>query len=814
MRKIYLSLFIIFFNFLNAQDNETFGCYVDNTSFGNSVYFNPLNKPHVYSGSTDVNVLASFEPISFDIYFWIVQPKNSSEREDDIVTYKHIEQNLIRINQLFRPMNICFVLKGYDYIDTHQIYENTSYGAVLGYANANGKFSNNSLNVYVVKTLNGYNGAASANSDGIVLKRSHFIGKHQTIPGNLLAHEIAHTYGLAHPWGEGLPAYTFEHVTRDSNNPNYNALTAGDCIADTPAMVSFWSEFAVGGSIFDVIDPYTCEYLGNGTDVLGVPFELTPNDVGNVMGYTWQPCIDTGFTIGQGIRLREYIADPSNSYRPSIKAKRNDVPNIDLYMKDDYSDFGIEPNINSQYIWNSKDIWVRNQTDLVEEHQNPIYHPTSINYVYVRIYNRGCSPSNGKDKVRLYWSKSVINPEWDFHWKETNTFSNGAPVGGFIGEIAIPQIESGGSVVLSIPWTSMPNPNFYGNLTTEPWNFSILARIVSEDDPVAFPEVENLSVNVRNNNNLALKNVNVVDLRSTLNPFGSVLALDKSASGNVSIEFNVNDFEQGYNIFEEAEIVLTLDNSMLDAWIEGGQILNQIERVSHNKFIVKNQEAYMNFNLNEESIGIMDLKIHFLTKNVTEKNNFELHVVQKDLDNNIVLGGETYNIIKGNRQLFNASVINKELNTEDMYLTLSANNIDEEAVYNWYDEEGNLLYEGLNFSTFAQIGQKFKLEVLALNDGYKDYLEVEVSQSTNNSLSIHPNPATDKITVSYIANSNNSAYLSIIPMNNVQGVFNNYLLNTSEDQIEININNYLNGYYIVSLIIDGEVVNSKIFVKQ
>lgn len=120
-RFICLSLFTIFLNFSNAQDSETFGCYVEDVSSGNSVYFNPMNRPHVYSGSVDPNVLSSFEPISFDVYFWIVQPKNLPYRDNEMVTYKHIEQNLKRINYMFKPMNICFVLKGYDYIDTDQI---------------------------------------------------------------------------------------------------------------------------------------------------------------------------------------------------------------------------------------------------------------------------------------------------------------------------------------------------------------------------------------------------------------------------------------------------------------------------------------------------------------------------------------------------------------------------------------------------------------------------------------------------------------------------------------------------------------------
>lgn len=88
-------------------------------------------------------------------------------------------------------------------------------------------------------------------------------------------------------------------------------------------MVSFYAEAQQKSvSIYDIINPETCEYMGDLTDNLGVPFELTPIDVGNVMAYTYQPCITTGFTVGQGIKIREWIANPNGLYKKSLHAKR------------------------------------------------------------------------------------------------------------------------------------------------------------------------------------------------------------------------------------------------------------------------------------------------------------------------------------------------------------------------------------------------------------------------------------------------------------------------------------------------------------
>lgn len=422
-----------------------------------------------------------------------------------------------RINELFRPMGICFVLSGYSYIENNSLYEETQFYNIYNYVNLNGYVNNNSLNVFVVNTLSVGNGVTYPGDNILAIKRSHFIGNPWDIfPGNVLAHELAHDFYLMHPWGNGIGTiYTEEHVSRDPNDPNYNALDKGDKVHDTPAMVSFYHEaLAKGLTIYDIIDSESCEYLGDLTDNLGTPFELNPTDVGNVMAYTYQPCITSGFTTGQGIRIREWIANPPvNDRKKSLLAKRPNSQNIDLYIKDSEEDFGEEPNYISPYTWTSPDIWVRHQKDFVLEHQNPEYHPTKPNYIHVKIANRGCNSSSGNDQLKLYWSKATTSLMWDYHWDSNNNFSNNAPVGGEIGTITIPPINSNDEIVLTLPWVT-PNPNLYSNINNEPWHFCLLARIISNDDPMSHIETINLADNVRNNNNIAQKNITVVDLES------------------------------------------------------------------------------------------------------------------------------------------------------------------------------------------------------------------------------------------------------------------------------------------------------------
>lgn len=286
------------------------------------VYFSPFNTT-AFTGSYDLEYLETFPPISFKIYFWII---NKSDGTGDFtVTENDILISLEKTNRLFKPMGICFVLEGYGNINYTNIYDGAGLGTITNYAVQNNKVIANCINIYLPKSINGGNGVTNYGSDKIALRQGTLLGHYTWIPGITLAHELAHDFGLMHPWGNtNSSVATQEHVTRDVTDViNYNALTKADLIHDTPAMAGFSSEAAADGvATTDIINPSTCEYMGDLEDELGVPFAITPADVGNPMGYTYQPC-GTGFTVGQGIRIREYI--DLNPNVPSVLAMTSNV---------------------------------------------------------------------------------------------------------------------------------------------------------------------------------------------------------------------------------------------------------------------------------------------------------------------------------------------------------------------------------------------------------------------------------------------------------------------------------------------------------
>jgi hypothetical protein len=102
----------------------------------------------------------------------------------------------------------------------------------------------------------------------------------------------------------------------------------------------------------------------------------------------------------------------------------------DLYIRDTPLDTGIEPDPDPSWMFLSDDIWVRTSPDPGYQpyafpqgsppwtplpHENPEYRDPKYsvpNYVYVRVRNRGSSPSTGTERLRVYWTKASTGTGW------------------------------------------------------------------------------------------------------------------------------------------------------------------------------------------------------------------------------------------------------------------------------------------------------------------------------------------------------------------------------------------------------------------
>ena len=504
-----------------------------------------------------------------------------------------------------------------------------------------------------------------------------------------------------------------------------------------------------------------------------------------------------------------------DAYAAVQMAQRMGSPTLDLYVKDAPDDNGTEPNKVTQHMWTSQDIWVRNNNDDGFAHQNPKYSANgSPNYIHVRVLNKSCVASTPADKLTVNWAKANTALVWPQNWDGSLQNSLGFDLGGELSPVSIPIIPPGREAIVKIPWV-VPNPTNYSNNDNH-WSFSLLSRINTKDDPLTSPFTTNPNVMVRNNNNLAWKNLTVVDLVSDKISAMVMISNPSNTPKTYFLELQKATNEGGKAIFEEAEVTLKMDDVLFDAWERGGKQAQLIRSKSEekSKFVKGNNVILKNIMFEPNESGLLTLDFNFLTKKLTDKTTFRYHVVQKEANTRAVIGGETILIKKKSRSIFMANAGNDREIDANETITLSAKQINEAAIYNWYDTDGNFIYQGKDLTVSADATKKYKLEVVAETDGYKDDDEIRVKLKPSILENISPNPASHQMQVNYKLNGVRSAYLMIIGQYGTNSTSNNYVLNTTSRQTTINLSNYTRGFYTVALVCNGQIVGAKTLIKQ
>ncbi len=173
----------------------------------------------------------------------------------------------------------------------------------------------------------------------------------------------------------------------------------------------------------------------------------------------------------------------------------------DLWMMDDELDVGEEPNLQSAWFYGGHDIWVRNERDpahrFAHKHQNPKY--GKVNYVYVKVRNRGNAPGSGQLYVQSTLATTTGFPE-----PGEDVKLNGMSVTSSLNGNTPIQIENLiDDTIYEIPW--LPPTDYQTNSTTKNLHFCLFARL----EPTAIDRNTDITTYVRNDNGAIWKNVDM-----------------------------------------------------------------------------------------------------------------------------------------------------------------------------------------------------------------------------------------------------------------------------------------------------------------
>lgn len=493
-----------------------------------------------------------------------------------------------------------------------------------------------------------------------------------------------------------------------------------------------------------------------------------------------------------------------NAFKAVQGAQKAYSATLDLFTKDNVNDIGLVDTFGTGGGGDkSPDIWVRNQQDgfTNQFHQAPEYSSSSPVYVYIRVRNKSCVPSTGTETVSLNWSQASSWSSWPQNWDGTQP-----TVGNFVGTATIPVIQPGGSAIVMIPWTLI-NPNINNN-----WNSCLLSRI-SDGNPITiYPN--QLNLDIIENNNISILNLTIVDsiplLVSSSTPqvnqvlLGNILTASEVIDVHIDVPRNGNGHV--HDITHEAEVTIKFDALGWDIFTASGQFNQSGIRVMPNQTIMITEPhiTLSNVTFPANTRVPLQFKFHFLIDEQTYENTYELTLSQA-LNSNPeeILGTENFVIKKAQRSGFNANAGNDRMVMPNEPTTLEAEDINESATYNWYNEADSLVFTGRFFSLATTTNQKFRLEVISNLDGFKDDDHVRVNVHNNFIQSISPNPSSTNAVVQYSLNpSATSASLLITkPFTNIAVLIP---LNVSLQTQTIDVSNLSNGVYNVILKVDNE----------
>ncbi len=410
----------------------------------------------------------------------------------------------------------------------------------------------------------------------------------------------------------------------------------------------------------------------------------------------------------------------------------------DLYVRDVVGDNGTEPSVTHGIMWDSPDIWIEDMNG------NKINNPYgNAEYkVCVRVHNRSEVSSTGEERLFLNWAKAGIDLVWRGNWTSDNIFDCGAVKGGVIGSangVKIPVIAANGNEVVKVTWLT-PMSEDYENCTdagAENWHFCLTARVHDGEEIEGENEnLLNMGVFTERNNNVAWKNISILNSKfpravvSVSNPY--------KEKHNFSIKYKHTANQSNELLQDFADVYITLSEGLLKAWQEGGQNSQGVKRARENKFLITDNEAvFDNLVLEPKELHSIATEVNFYTQKDSKMNRFDFDIIEycNDCENRII-GGEHYTAIKDGTKDFKAMAIEDKTVIKGREASFTANIINEQAEYVWYNQQGDTLTKGQTLTTRPINSQRYILEVTAKEDGYrdKDTVSVNVKRARINTL--------------------------------------------------------------------------------
>jgi hypothetical protein len=306
----------------------------------------------------------------------------------------------------------------------------------------------------------------------------------------------------------------------------------------------------------------------------------------------------------------------------------------DVWSKDLAADVGLEPDpaLAGQPMWQSPDIWVRH-TNTPGPHENPEY--GQVNYVKVNVRNRSLVTAINVP-VKVYYANASAGLAWPIDWT-------------LIGTVTVASLAGGATTEITVPW-SPPGTGHY----------CLLSRLDTPQDPMTFTETTNIDYNVRYNNNIVWKNVNVVDLVANIQVKVNVNFRNPGREARrIRLLLREPKEQLGAPFLRRGGVQMALPDKLIARMEEQGVQPVNLKQIDRNTFEMADSEN-ANFEIKLDGREEFDLTLVFENKVIatptdttpTEsaatqptdvpRTTYTIEVVEQDADTNEEIGGVAY----------------------------------------------------------------------------------------------------------------------------------------------------------------------------
>lgn len=487
-------------------------------------------------------------------------------------------------------------------------------------------------------------------------------------------------------------------------------------------------------------------------------------------------------------------------------AFNNLAKSVDLYIKDNPEDTGKEPNMTTNEFWKSPSIWVRNQDDGIEIHENPVYssdHLAAI--VYVRIHNRGKEKYTGGQWLHVYWAKASTGFS-DKAWKGRELYQDVYVTGGHLEATHIPEIEPDSSIIVKVNWAL---PAMMSSATDKEYHhFCLLSKIMDSHIDEKYEEGKSY-FNIRNYNDQAQKNLSIIPKENYRNGTLVFVRNVNNQTKNYTLEL-LPRTESDKAVYDRADIKMELSPRIYKAWERGGFKSYDIIRPTDNsndtnlrtvKFISP-QSKLESVSLNGEEFDIVSLKFDFNKFSVINKV-YTFDLIQKD-ENGEIIGGETFMVESPDVSLVPVEIKTTPLEGGKLQLTVDEDDFEH---IKWIDEQGNTIGETESV-VVTPTRDDNKYTVIAYTPEGNVATESISLDSTFGIKSVTTSTNSNNIIVELNDNEVDNANISIISMldGNTKVVEN---VPKGESNISIDVSNFVKGMYAIIYTIDNVVIDQK-----